>query len=61
MTFLNGYIHRQNDENDKVKHLGVNGIDVTEKREITDNLNLYFSTVGKELAKKSQTANNKAT
>ena len=57
-TFLNGYIHRQNDKNDIVKSLKVNGVDVTEKKKIADNLDLYFSTVGKEFTKNLSTNNN---
>ena len=44
--------------NDIVKSLKVNGVEVTEKKEIPDNLNVYFSTAGKELAKKFSTNNN---
>ena len=50
MEILNGYINRQNDKNDIAKSLKINGVAVTEKREIADNPNLHFSTVGKELA-----------
>ena len=57
-TFLNGYIYRQNDKNTRVKCLNVNAVDVTEKKEIVDNLNLYFSIVGKELGKKFSINNN---
>ena len=58
MEILYGYIHRQNDKNDIVKSLKVNGVKVTEEKEIADNLNLHFSTVGKELAKNYSTNNN---
>ena len=50
--FSNGYIYRQIDKNNILNSLNVNDIDVTEKREIADNLNLHFSTVGKEVSKK---------
>ena len=40
-----------------VKSLKVNGVEVKEKKEIADNLNLCFSTVGKELARNFSTNN----
>ena len=40
MGIFKGYTHRQNDMNDLVKALNVNGVDVTEKKEIADNLDL---------------------
>ena len=42
LKFLNGYIHRQNDKNDIVTALKVNGVEVTEKKEIADSLNLHL-------------------
>ena len=41
-------MHRQNDKNDIIKSLKVNGVRVTEKKEIADNLNLHLITAGKE-------------
>ena len=41
-------MHRQNDKNCSAKSLSVNGIHVTEKREIGDILILHFSTVWKK-------------
>ena len=35
-------MHRQNDKNDIVKSLKVNGVDVTEIKEVTDNLNVHL-------------------
>ena len=49
MNILNGYVHRQNEKNDIVKSLKVSGEEVIEKKEIADNLNLHFSTVGKDV------------
>ena len=49
---------RQNDKNGIVKSLNVNGVEVTKKKEIADNLTLHFSTVGKELAKNFPNNNN---
>ena len=34
--------HRQNEKNDIVKYLNVNGVEVMEKREIADNLKVIF-------------------
>ena len=52
------YIHRQNDKNAIVKSVTVNGVEVTEEKKISDNLNLHISTVSKGLANDFSTNNN---
>ena len=47
----------QNDKNEIVKSLNVDRVDITEEKENADNLNTYFCTEGKELAKKFSTNN----
>ena len=45
-TFI--WVHTDTITGDIEKSSNMNGVDVTEKREIGDYLNLYFSTVGKK-------------